>query len=154
MSARPRKTCTECGRDHYALGLCSLHYGRLRRGHPFDAPLRRVRAIPPCTECGGDHYAKGLCAFHYGRQRKGIPLNAPKRVRRSGYGIFDSAACGTPAQYKKHLRYKIPMCESCRQAENRRTQDQRKKTSQRLREIGHLADKLEVKPVRKKPIAA
>lgn len=35
--------------------------------------------------------------------------------------FFDPAACGTSKQYRKHLLHGIPLCERCRQAENRRT---------------------------------
>lgn len=35
--------------------------------------------------------------------------------------VFDWAACGSPAQYKKHQRHGVPMCEACRAAENRRS---------------------------------
>lgn len=35
-------------------------------------------------------------------------------------GYFDWAACGTTAQYRKHLRHGIPVCERCRAAESAR----------------------------------
>lgn len=36
---------------------------------------------------------------------------------------FDWAACGTPAQHRKHVRYGIPICDACRAAESRRFAD-------------------------------
>ncbi|WP_085980785.1 hypothetical protein [Mycolicibacterium phlei] len=37
--------------------------------------------------------------------------------------FFDWAACGTAAQYRKHLRHGIPPCQACLKAERRRVQD-------------------------------
>ena len=70
--------------------------------------------------CERPHSAKGLCQFHRGRQRKGRKLDAPWGDGRSMKGYFDWAACGTSAQYRKHLRHKIPICYKCRQAESAR----------------------------------
>lgn len=71
--------------------------------------------------CERPHSAKGLCQFHRGRQRKGRKLDAPWGDGRGMKGYFDWAACGTPAQYRKHYRYNIPMCDECRRAESLRT---------------------------------
>lgn len=49
---------------------------------------------------------------------------------------FDWAACGTPKQYRKHLRHKIPPCTPCLEAEARRQQDDRRtREERRLKEI-------------------
>lgn len=54
---------------------------------------------------------------------------------------FDWAACGTPAQYRKHLRQKIPTCEPCRQAECRRQADCRQgKSSKRSKQTAWLSE--------------
>lgn len=108
-----------CARIRWANGLCRFHDDRRRKGRPLDAPYKYRPRKTCCTRCGDAHYAKGLCRFHYDRHRQGIPLDAPRR----SIGFFDWAACGTPAQYQKHLRYKIPACPACRRAENRRVQD-------------------------------
>lgn len=48
---------------------------------------------------------------------------------RSAAGVdFDWAACGTPTQYRRHLRLKIPPCHLCRAAEARRSQDRYRKS--------------------------
>ena len=84
----------------------------------------RAANRPVCKDCGGKHYAKGLCRRHYEQQRY-----VPQHHRRGPRPTFDWAACGSSAQFKKHCRQGVPMCEACRRAENRRTQDSRKKLS-------------------------
>lgn len=73
--------------------------------------------------CGRPYRAKGLCDFHYYRRKNGRPLDAPHGYRYGPRPLFDWAACGTAKQYRKHLRHRVPMCEPCRRAENRRNQD-------------------------------
>ncbi|AEJ92152.1 hypothetical protein SEA_YEET_95 [Mycobacterium phage Yeet] len=76
-----------------------------------------------CTreDCERKHHARGYCKFHYKRWHDGVDLDRPYGPGRLRF--FDWAMCGTPAQYKKHLRHNIPMCEPCRKAESRRQQD-------------------------------
>lgn len=76
--------------------------------------------------CGRTHSSKGLCEFHYTRKKHGRPLDAPIGYRYGPKPFFDWAACGSTKQYRKHLRHNIPMCEACRRAENRRTQDRKR----------------------------
>lgn len=44
-------------------------------------------------------------------------------VYRLGRTIADPKPCGTNAAYRRHLRHGEPACESCRQANARRTTD-------------------------------
>ncbi|WPH57710.1 HNH homing endonuclease [Mycobacterium phage WXIN] len=80
-----------------------------------------------CTHLGCDrvleHRSTELCGFHHKRLKTGIPLDAPWGFRRGRPPTFDWAACGTTAQYKKHLNHGIPTCRACRDAENRYNHD-------------------------------
>lgn len=73
--------------------------------------LNRTPAAIVCRQCN--------------LRKRGIDI---PRHRRGPRPIFDWAACGTSAQYRKHLLHKIPVCEACRRAENRRVQDRQKKS--------------------------
>ena len=85
------------------------------------------------SHCDRPRHSKGLCRMHHHRFGQGMPhWSAPLPAsdgKRGPKPAFDWAACGTPKQYQKHLRLGVPMCEACRKAENRRTQDSRKKLS-------------------------
>jgi len=49
---------------------------------------------------------------HYGRTPK--PKPEPKPVRHE----FSPDKCGTPAGHQRHLYWKVPICEACREAKN------------------------------------
>lgn len=63
---------------------------------------------------------------------RGRGLLAPTRPGPKPF--FDFAACGTAKQFRRHLRYGVPMCEACRRAENRRNQDRAKKLREPTRD--------------------
>lgn len=44
MKTEP-KACFNCGEEAIALGLCSMHYARLKRGRPLDAPIFKPRDL-------------------------------------------------------------------------------------------------------------
>ena len=75
---------SDCGKPHYAKGVCEMHRRRiLKHGSPHvvrkGGPPRQHDA---CTVsgCNGSHQAHGLCSKHYSRFRQhGDPL---KRARR------------------------------------------------------------------------
>jgi hypothetical protein len=63
--ARPRisESCTECGGDYYAKGLCGIHYYRRKRSKPrYLIPEGAV-----CIEEGCDRpmHARERCGSHY-----------------------------------------------------------------------------------------
>ena len=89
---------------------------------------------PRCVLCSGPRVTRtGLCRSHaqwatYWGLTPLFPV-VDKVGRRGRVAAFDWAACGTPKQYRKHLRQNVPMCDACRRAENRRVQDSQKKLS-------------------------
>jgi hypothetical protein len=86
----------DCRRPHYALGLCTMHYGRQKAGMPLDAPLRAPCGLTPEGECivegcNRQQRARGYCMAHYQRQRLGIPLAGPIKPRgKAGAGWIDA----------------------------------------------------------------
>jgi hypothetical protein len=57
-----------CGRHHYAKGLCSAHYQRVRAGIPFDVPMRRaVVGVCSVEGCERPKRCRELCSAHYRR---------------------------------------------------------------------------------------
>ncbi|AID58890.1 hypothetical protein PBI_GAIA_71 [Mycobacterium phage Gaia] len=71
--------------------------------------------------CDRPRIAKGMCAMHRGRKVRGTYLYGPPRSGPRPY--FDWAACGTPAQARKHYRLNIPICEPCKEADNHRRRE-------------------------------
>lgn len=69
-----------------AKGLCSTHYGRLRRGIPLDRPIRVMDGAQGCSveDCDESHVARGLCSTHYHqwkRTKKPFPQPGPLKPR-------------------------------------------------------------------------
>jgi hypothetical protein len=68
----------DCGRPVEGRGLCSVHYGRWRRGAAYEAPLTRtprgLHRICTVAGCGRTHMGKRLCALHLHRMRTGAPM--------------------------------------------------------------------------------
>ena len=104
-------TVEECERAGRALGLCDMHYRRLRRtGHLGPpGPITRTRSICQAPECPREAEAKGYCHGHYLRlQRTGVPSESPLRVEGRLCSVED---CGRPhkargfcaAHYKRFL---------------------------------------------------
>lgn len=69
-------------------GWCLFHYGRWRKGIPFDRPVRKSRVLPVVDPlcsiegCTGETLARGWCRFHY------------ERWRHTGDPIATCAGCG------------------------------------------------------------
>lgn len=70
-----------CSRPTKFHGWCLFHYGRWRKGIPFDRPVRKSRVLPVSSPtcsldgCDGETISRGWCRFHYERWRKtGNPL--------------------------------------------------------------------------------
>lgn len=79
---RERGFCSvdDCGRPHYARGLCKTHY----------ALWRRQNNSTPCAAdaCDRSSYSRGLCVMHYGRLNRGMDLGGPDALKAtpgSGY---------------------------------------------------------------------
>ena len=95
---------------------------------------------PRCILCDRPRSTRrGLCRSHnqwvaYWGLAPLFP--AARGAKRGPKPTFDWAACGTPAQCRKHYRQGVPMCEACRRAENRRRQDSKKKLSKVPRNSG------------------
>lgn len=85
--ASPKLCSAEnCGKKHYARGLCQTHYSRLyAAGMPLP-PKTHLRGTCSVPGCGKPHLARGLCSAHVTRLRrhgtiadpgktaKGVPL--------------------------------------------------------------------------------
>ncbi len=73
---RPVCSVDGCERPHRAKGLCQFHRDRLRRGVPFDQPirgsgqLRRAKDLCSVDTCPKLVHARGLCPMHYERMKK------------------------------------------------------------------------------------
>ena len=79
-------TCSVDGCDRPAkpkVGVCPLHYDRMRRGSPLNAPARLKRQPnEQCSFVGCDRssYSKGLCGGHYQQAAAGKVLS-PLRIK-------------------------------------------------------------------------
>jgi hypothetical protein len=90
MRDRERQTapCTidGCGKRRQSAGLCSLHYGRMRKyGDPLREPEPKVKHACSIEGCEKPSLAKGMCASHYQKLvRHGDPLfvSTPETRRR------------------------------------------------------------------------
>lgn len=74
------------------------------------------------TDCVRLYYANGYCAMHNYRNRRGLPMDGVIRKGPRPQPL-DFAKCGTPSQYRLHMRRDRKPCRACRQAEARRSQD-------------------------------
>lgn len=76
-------TLEGCLRDGYAVGLCEMHYRRLRRAGELGppGPIVRTRSVCQAPECLRDAEARGFCHGHYLRLlRTGVASDEPWRV--------------------------------------------------------------------------
>ncbi len=97
-----------CGRKHYGLGLCRLHYCRATAPEPVKPPHATVCSVEGCS---APFYAKGFCGKHY--QQKRLPRKPAKTCTNCGAGVSSrrkSLLCLTCYQkdYSKKLRNKQP----------------------------------------------
>lgn len=73
----------DCPREGYALGLCEMHYRRVRRTGEPGPPgvIDRSHATCMAPDCDRDAEARGYCHGHYLRLlRKGFASEEPLRV--------------------------------------------------------------------------
>ncbi len=73
LGSRYPPTCTVdgCERKHLGIGLCSMHYRRLReRGTTDDLPRKNARPICSVEACHLKAESLGLCSKHYTRMRR------------------------------------------------------------------------------------
>lgn len=87
----------DCERPVRARGLCLLHYARLKRGAPLDAPIQEHQRGRSCTIDGCDrpHEQHGYCQAHFARVRRGLTgdaLEAPIITRNVNRGRTCAAA--------------------------------------------------------------
>ena len=96
-----------CGNEHVALGMCMMHYSRVRRTGEVK---KREPPNKPCMYegCKAKHSAHGYCRVHYGRYKKGIPMDGPTAYLHptcSGPECDREArALGLCAAHRKQLR--------------------------------------------------
>jgi len=98
------RTCTwnGCCEPHHHRGLCSMHYGRNRKGSPMDEPRKRRRAGTPPRRCSAPSckeplLAKNYCVAHYKRIGTGKPMSDPVRTtRRPGEAPPECSVAGCP----------------------------------------------------------
>lgn len=86
MNVRERGICNEleCGRPHYAFGMCKSHYGRWRKANNDN-----WCSVPECGQRSG--LTKDLCAMHYSRLMRHGQVGDPGRERaRRGHGSVTS----------------------------------------------------------------
>jgi hypothetical protein len=88
------QTCKveDCERKPYGRGYCSMHWQRLRKGRPLEAPvgIPKDERICEIDGCEGKHEARGYCSLHYQRFMEGRDVYAPVRA----YGPERSCAVG------------------------------------------------------------
>lgn len=113
-------TYADCGRKHYANGLCHGHYQQLQRGvvlRPLAEPRRTgpVKQAQPCAfdPCGKPARTGGLCSGHRNQRDKGRELT-PLRTRKTngstvicGFGdCGNDTAGGAHGLCRGHYRQK------------------------------------------------
>lgn len=84
------KTCSyeNCGRKHYAKGLCHGHYQQTKRGvdlRPLAEPMTTgARVVRTCSfdPCDKPSRTNGLCSGHWNQKNRGQELR-PLRARRA-----------------------------------------------------------------------
>ena len=88
-----------CPRPRHAIGLCSMHYGRVRRQADQGGQLSINRADRGCDVDGCDrvHQAKGYCRGHYQQWRK------HGRIRKEGLTPAPDRTCNVVGCESAHL---------------------------------------------------
>lgn len=103
------KLCTvdDCEREHQALGLCALHYTRLRNTGTTDPRPTQPPRFCTVEGCGRKCRARGLCSTHYNQQHQ------PDRHKAT---TTQCAACGEPVlkQGSRGKRYRPTCSTMCR----------------------------------------
>jgi 5-methylcytosine-specific restriction endonuclease McrA len=90
MTDPASRTCSvpSCARGgRLKVGMCGMHYQRMKSGKPLTDPPKRVYAPgETCTVEGCDDGArfKGMCGFHWQRAHHGREVEAPRKVRNQG----------------------------------------------------------------------
>jgi hypothetical protein len=103
------KTCNVegCTRDHYATGLCGMHYHRRRRtGSTGEADSRINREGPkPCQAagCSDDSRYAGYCNKHYTRLIRHGDVSVIKR-QKSATGVCSASDCNKKVTYTDFCR--------------------------------------------------
>ena len=123
---RIRGKCSlrECDNLNSALGLCSTHYARQRKGLPLDTPIHQIprpykREKRTCDyqDCERPFIANGLCSAHYRRHKTGRPLAgnirvvAPNRRCSIDYCSRPHQAKGLCATHRRRERDGRPLCD-------------------------------------------
>lgn len=86
----------DCGRGHYAWGVCVTHYTRWKRGGPIEALIARRKtkkrgcARPKCTR---KHNSHGYCRVHYRRDQSESDLAKP--IQPTCRTVAERLACYT-----------------------------------------------------------
>ncbi len=62
-----------CGKKHYAKGLCSAHYNQRQRGKQL-TPVQQIRKKCAVPGCNNKHAAKGYCRSHYRMQDRPLAI--------------------------------------------------------------------------------
>lgn len=78
---------TPCPRESNGYGYCDMHWDRLRRGSPLDAPCRIVDPNRSCAieGCPSPHLARGYCHRHYMTETgAGVRICKIRRARQAG----------------------------------------------------------------------
>ena len=82
----------KCDRVRGAMGYCSAHYRRQRRGKDMDAPIRMIGAPEECTheypdgtKCHKRYASSGHCGMHRKRKDEGRDLDAPLYAGRGSH---------------------------------------------------------------------
>lgn len=65
--------CRVCGKPSMALGLCSMHYQRLKHKGTTE-PTIRTKTFCMFEGCGRPNFARGYCASHHRQHERGGPL--------------------------------------------------------------------------------
>lgn len=99
---KPERRCAirGCDRPFRAMGLCSVHYERLRRGKPLEPVAVKPEKPKGCkvSGCEKPHKAKGYCAAHYMVHRS--KTGDPCKVQGCDRGVQAKGYCG--AHYARY----------------------------------------------------
>lgn len=76
-----------CNSKHLAKGLCSLHYGRLKRTGSLEKTTRKPKPKKICSvlNCTNIFYAKELCRYHYDKKRNASQADLLKQRNKEYY---------------------------------------------------------------------
>ena len=102
-----------CGMPRYAMGFCTMHYLRDRKGGDMLKPSRNATFLRKCTWglCSNPHKSKGFCELHYHRMLNGNDMDAPhyRKPLNSRYvnadGYVEIKVCIGKGGWRKEHRY-------------------------------------------------